>query len=173
VPELNGLEGRVVRHVRDRVGVQFPAREKTIAIRPEKLRLVSDVPLEPAAKRHMGQRQTQERKKELERQEALQISKRFVECLHEDTFPEMGDLHLFGVGCDYRARATEVLAVWQGLVKHMNFTAEEMAEALLQGSMKQRFMELTRDLAASRTPNSTYAKNLIDANFAATEWDEL
>ena len=170
--ELNGLQGRVRQYTRDRVGVCLPDRDVT-AIRPERLRLIHDAPLdEPSAKRHMGE-QTRERKLELERQEALQISKRFVECLHEDTFPEMGDLHLFGVGCEYKARATEVLAVWQGLVKHMHFTAEKVAEALLEGNMEERFKEWTKDLASSSTPNSTYAKKLMDANFAATEWDEL
>jgi len=171
--ELNGLQGRVCRYSRDRVGVHFPDRDVT-AIRPEKLQLVYDAPIdEPSAKRHMGEPQTKERKQELERQEALQISRRFVECLHEDTFPEMGDLHLFGVGCDYRARATEVLAVWQGLVKHMHFTAERVAEALLEGNLQECFIQWTKELASSSTPNSTYAKKLMEANFAATEWDEL
>ena len=171
--ELNGLQGKVCRYSRDRVGVQFPDRDVT-AIRPQKLRLIHDAPLdEPSSKRHMGVHSTKERKEELERQEALQICKRFTECLHEDTFPEMGDLHLFGLGGDYRERATEVLAVWQGLAKHMNFTAEIVAEALLQGNMKDRFVEWTKELASSSTPNSTYAKKLMEANFAATEWDEL
>eukprot|EP00931_Biecheleriopsis_adriatica_P059689 TRINITY_DN35763_c0_g1_i1.p1 TRINITY_DN35763_c0_g1~~TRINITY_DN35763_c0_g1_i1.p1 ORF type:complete len:351 (-),score=91.45 TRINITY_DN35763_c0_g1_i1:21-1052(-) len=175
--ELNGQEGTVAQYSRDRVGVQFPERSVT-ALRPQRLRLVREAPTpeEPAAKRQdVGDEKSRKeaRKKDIEQQEALQISKRFVSCLHEDTFPEMGDLHLFGVGCDYKARATEVLAVWQGLVKHLNFEAEEMAEALVQGNMKERFMELTEKLADSRTPNSTYAKALIDANFAATEWDDL
>eukprot|EP00440_Ansanella_granifera_P076401 gb/GFBE01082908.1/.p1 GENE.gb/GFBE01082908.1/~~gb/GFBE01082908.1/.p1 ORF type:complete len:343 (+),score=83.92 gb/GFBE01082908.1/:1-1029(+) len=177
VEELNGVEGTVAQYSRDRVGVQFPGRAVT-ALRPQKLRLLKEAPEveEPAAKRlDAGDKKKQQeaRKQEIERQEALQISKRFVNCLHEDTFPEMGDLHLFGVGCEYRARATEVLAVWQGLVKHMNFTEEEIAEALIQGNMKERFMQLTEKLAESRTPNSTYAKDLIAANFSATEWDEL
>ena len=137
--ELNGQQGTVSQYSRDRVGIQFPGKNVT-AIRPERLRLLQEAP-EPAAKRHMGVKQTEERRRDLERQEALQISKRFHECLFEDTFPEMGDLHLFGLGCDYKARATEVLAVWQGLAKHMDFKAEQIADALIKGNMKERFKD--------------------------------
>lgn len=137
--ELNGQQGTVSQYSRDRVGIQFPGKNVT-AIRPERLRLLQEAP-EPAAKRHMGVKQTEERQRDLERQEALQISKRFHECLFEDTFPEMGDLHLFGLGCDYKARATEVLAVWQGLAKHMDFKAEQIADALIKGNMKERFKD--------------------------------
>eukprot|EP00930_Biecheleria_cincta_P002109 TRINITY_DN103154_c0_g1_i1.p1 TRINITY_DN103154_c0_g1~~TRINITY_DN103154_c0_g1_i1.p1 ORF type:complete len:358 (+),score=76.31 TRINITY_DN103154_c0_g1_i1:52-1074(+) len=173
--ELNGKEGEVVRFSRDRVGVQFPDRAVT-ALRPQNLRLLREAPacVERGTKRQaMTEPEKQARQRELERQEALQISRRFVECLHEDTFPEMGDLHLFGVGCSYAQRSTEVLAVWQGLVKHQEFTAEEIAEALVKGNLQERFIQLTHQLADSKTPNSTYAKNLIDAKFAATEWDDL
>ena len=137
--ELNGQQGTVSQYSRDRVGIQFPGKKVT-AIRPERLRLLQEAP-EPAAKRHMGVKQTEERQRDLERQEALQISKRFHECLFEDTFPEMGDLHLFGLGCDYKARATEVLAVWQGLAKHMDFKAEQIADSLIKGNMKERFKD--------------------------------
>ncbi|CAJ1350573.1 unnamed protein product [Effrenium voratum] len=170
--DLNGQQGEVVDFTRDRVGVEFPDA-KRCALRPCKLKLQREPPSEREPKAKRPALDKEERKKELERQEALQIAKRFHECLFEDTFPEMGDLHLFGVGCDYKARATEVLAVWQGLVKHMDFTAEQIAEALIQGNMKERFTEWTQKLAESRTPNSTYATNLIAAHFAATEWDEL
>eukprot|EP00435_Cladocopium_sp_Y103_P023282 s482_g5.t1 len=173
-PELNGQQGTVTQYSRDRVGIQWSNSEAPVmALRPERLRLLQEPKEEPQAKRHQGTKQTEERRRDLERQEALQISKRFHECLFEDTFPEMGDLHLFGVGCDYKARATEVLAVWQGLVKHMDFGADQIAEALIEGNMQERFKEWTHKLAESRTPNSTYAKDLISANFAATEWDEL
>lgn len=138
-PDLNGQHGTVSQYSRDRVGIQFPG-EKVTALRPERLRLLQEAP-EPQAKRHQGVKQTEERKKELERQEALQISKRFHECLFEDTFPEMGDLHLFGLGGEYKARATEVLAVWQGLAKHMDFQAEQIADALIQGNMQERFKD--------------------------------
>ncbi|CAE8645414.1 unnamed protein product [Polarella glacialis] len=182
--ELNGSQGEVAQYSRDRVGVKFPERA-VIALRPDCLTLLrepsgpSEAELaasEPAAKRQdTGEAgaKKEARKVEIERQEALTISRRFVECMYEDTFPEMGDLHLFGVGCEYRARATEVLAVWQGLVKNMNFTAEELAEGLLQGNLRERFEELTRKLADTRFPNASYAKDLIAANFAATEWDTL
>lgn len=173
--ELNGKEGEVVQFSRDRVGVRFPDRAVT-ALRPQQLRLLREAPAceEPASKRQAkSEPEKQARQRHLEQQEALQISRRFVECLYEDTFPEMGDLHLFGVGCAYSQRATEVLAVWQGLVKHQDFTADQVAEALTKGNLRERFMELTHQLADSKTPNSTYAKKLIEAKFAATEWDEL
>lgn len=167
--ELNGQKGTVSQYSRDRVGVSFGS--KLVALRPDRLRILEEV--EPARKRHMGVKQTEERRRELERQEALAISKRFHECMFEDTFPEMGDLHLFGLGGEYKARATDVLAVWQGLVKNMHWDAEKIAAALMAGNMKERFEGWTKELAESRTPNSTYAKNLIEARFAATEWDEL
>lgn len=173
--ELNGKEGEVVRFNRDRVGVQFPDRAVT-ALRPQHLRLVQEAPVcegRGTKRQAASEEEKCARQRELEQQEALQISRRFVDCLHQDTFPEMGDLHLFGVGCSYSQRATEVLAVWQGLVKHQEFSAEEIAEALVKGNLEERFKELTHQLADSKTPNSTYAKNLIGANFAATEWDEL
>ena len=167
--ELNGQKGTVAQYSRDRVGVVFGS--KLVALRPERLRILEEV--EPARKRHVGAKQTEERRRELERQEAMAIAKRFHECMFEDTFPEMGELHLFGLGGEYKARATDVLAVWQGLVKNLHFEASRIAEALIAGNMKERFEGWTRELAESKTPNSTYAKNLIEARFAATEWDEL
>lgn len=146
-PELNGKQGTVTQYSRDRVGIQWSSEAPVMALRPERLRLLQEPKEESHAKRHQGTKQTEERRRDLERQEALQISKRFHECLFEDTFPEMGDLYLFGVGCDYKARATEVLAVWQGLVKHLDFGAEQIAEALIEGNMQERFKDRKRDLA--------------------------
>jgi len=172
--ELNGKEGKVAQYSRERVGVRYPDRG-VIALRPERLTLVSEPPPaeEPDSKRQDTGEAKQQRQKELEKQEAMAICTRFVECLHQDTFPEMGDLHLFGVGCDYMSRAQEVLAVWQGAAKHGDLTAEQLAEALQDGSMKEFFEKTCRSLAASRTPNSTYANELIKNNFAALEWDTL
>lgn len=180
--ELNGVEGTVVQYSRDRVGIQFPNRAVT-AVRPDKLTLVRGPPtapeLEPAAKRQdtglskEEMHKREERSKEVERQEADQIARRFVDCLHQDEFPEMGDLHLFGVGGEYRHRATEVLGVWQGAVKNQGLTAEAIAEALITGKVKELFEEACHKLASSRAPNATYAKDLIEAKFAAMEWDTL
>jgi len=172
--ELNGQEGKVAQYSRDRVGVRFPDRD-VIALKPERLSLVSEPPppQEPESKRQDTGSSKLERQKELERQEAMAICDRFVECLHQDTFPEIGELHLFGVGCDYTTRAQEVLAVWQGAAKHCDLTAEDLAEALQKGSMKEFFEKTCRSLADSRTPNSPYANELIKNNFAALEWDTL
>lgn len=179
VAELNGVEGEVVRYTRDRVGVRFPDRE-VMALKPERLKLVRDVPLaDPAAKRldtgdaKEVQKKREMRAKEVAQQEARAIAQRFCEFLYQDTFPEMGDLHLFGVGCDYKSRAQEVLAVWQGAVKSGDLTEERLAEALHDGSMKDLFMETCKKLAKSRNPNQTYAMELIKNNFAALEWDTL
>lgn len=176
VQELNGKQGKVAQFSRDRVGVQYPDRAVT-ALKPERLTLVAEPPppLEepPEAKRQDTGSAKLARQKYVERQEAMSISTRFVECLHQDTFPEMGDLHLFGVGCDYQSRAQEVLAVWQGATKHGDLTAEQLADALEKGKMKEFFEETCRSLAAGRTPNSTYANQLLENNFSALEWDTL
>mmetsp|Transcript_93560 Transcript_93560/g.166451 ORF Transcript_93560/g.166451 Transcript_93560/m.166451 type:complete len:342 (-) Transcript_93560:230-1255(-) len=176
VQELNGKEGTVKQYSRERVGVQFRDRPVT-ALKPERLKLLCEAPEpEPPAKRQDVRNEKQRKEarwQDLERQEALQICRRFVQCLNEDQYPEMGDLHLFGIGNDYQQRNMEVLAVWQGLVKHKDFTAENIAEEMVKGCLQRRFEELTEQLAESRTPNSTYAKDLLAANFAATEWDEL
>jgi hypothetical protein len=37
--------------------------------------------------------------------------------------------------------------VWQGLVKHLDFGAEQIAEALIEGNMQERFKDRKRDLA--------------------------
>lgn len=174
VAELNGREGEVVQFGRDRVGVRYPDRGP-IALRPERLRLLR-APPPPAAEPEPqpdGGAAKRRRQEDLEKQEALAISKRFVECLHEDTFPEMGELHLFGVGTEYHSRAQEVLAVWQGAAKHGSLTAEQLADALVQGTMKDFFEQTCRELAQTRTPNSPYAVQLITNNFAAVEWDTL
>ena len=163
-PELNGQEGLVSEYSRDRVGIQFPEVQTVTALRPERLRLLQEAP-EPAAKRHLGVKQSEERKKDLERQEALQISKRFHECLFEDTFPEMGDLHLFGLGGDYKARATEVLAVWQGLVKNMDFQAEQIADALIQGNMQEKFKDSCPEPKFLRTTNIFKKKEFKGASW--------
>jgi len=174
IAELNGKEGEVVRYSRDRVGVQFPERAVT-ALKPERLRIVREAPppKEPATKRQDTGEEKASRQRHLEKLEAQTIAKRFVDCLHEDTFPEMGDLHLFGVGCEYHARAQDVLAVWQGSVKHMDLSKEELAEALEAGTMPEFFEKTCEKLAASRTPNSTYANELIKNKYAALEWDPL
>merc|ERR1712007_131526 len=107
------------------------------------------------------------------RQDAFAIARRFLDCMYQDTFPERGDLHLFGLGGDYMARATEVLAVWQGAVKDGIVTEELLANALCKGPVKEYFEEICHKLAASRNPNSTYGKALIEARFAALDWDDL
>ena len=113
------------------------------------------------------------RAKHLAEKDALEIATRFVDCMQKDEFPEMGDLHLFGVGCEFKTRATEVLAVWQGTVKNGDVDAQDLSQALIAGNVRAMFEKLAQKLAASRTPNSTYAKQLIQANLAATEWDDL
>ena len=95
------------------------------------------------------------RTKLLAERDALVIAKRFIDCLHTDIFPEMGDLHLFGVGCEYAQRATEVLAVWQGSLKHGNLEAEVLAQALMTDNVRAMFEDLAYKLANSRTPNSS------------------
>merc|ERR1712113_550102 len=113
------------------------------------------------------------REQEVARQDAIAIARRFMECMHQDTFPEMGDLHLFGIGGEYQARSQEVLAVWQGAVKNEDISEGQLADALQQGRMKEFLKETCHALAKSKTPNSTYAKLLIQANFAGVEWDDL
>ena len=63
--------------------------------------------------------------------------------------------------------------MWQGAVKNGDLEADELAQALIAGNVRTMFKKLAYKLAASKTPNATYAKQLIEANFAATEWDEL
>lgn len=63
----------------------------------------------------------------------------------------MGELHLFGVGTEYHSRAQEVLAVWQGAAKHGSLTAEQLADALVQGTMKDFFEQTCRELAQTRS----------------------
>lgn len=176
VAELNGKEGEVVQYSRDRVGVKYADRGVT-ALKPERLTLVREAPapMEVTADSDAGMEQAkrQKRVEEVERKEAYQIASRFVSCLNEDSFPEMDDLHLFGIGSHYKERAQEALAVWQGAVKHGDLTTEQIAEALGTGSCKELFMRTCHKLADSQTPNSTYAKLLIGANFAALEWDTL
>lgn len=175
VEELNGKEGIVVQYSRERVGVKYPDRDPT-ALKPERLTLVREESIEPAAKRlDVGRSKEAQEKRQADvaRKETLQIARRFVESLHQDTFPEMDDLHLFGIGCNYRARAQEALGVWQGAVKSGDITEAMLAEALAEGSVKELFMKTCRELANSRTPNAPYAKTLVENNFAALEWDEL
>jgi len=174
--ELNGQEGVVVQYSRDRVGVSFPDRAVT-ALRPERLTLLKESqPLEPASKRHdtgAVKQSRLQRGKEVAYKEALQIAERFVECIQQDTFPEIPDLHLFGIGGEYRARAQEALAVWQGSAKNGDVTAEQIAEALMAGTQQQLFQDLCHSMADSRLPNATYAKILVGCNFAALEFDTL
>jgi len=174
--ELNGREGIVARYNRDRVGVQFPDRAVT-ALRPERLALVREVaPQEPASKRQdTGQEKGAklERETHVAKKECLQIAARFIECLHQDTFPEMDDLHLFGIGGEYRARAQEALAVWQAAAKNGDITAEQLGESLEKGEVEKLFMETAHRVADSRLPNATYAKALVDSKFAALEFDLL
>jgi hypothetical protein len=177
IAELNGVEGEVIRYTRERIGVRFPNRDVT-ALKPERLSLVRKAPTLPNPKPKRldtgdAEKRREARTKELEHQESVQIARRFCECLHEDTFPEMGDLHLFGVGCEYKSRAQDALAVWQGAVKTGELTEETIAEALVNGTIKELFYETCRKLAKSRSPNSTYAMDLIKNNFAALEWDAL
>lgn len=177
ISELNDQEGEVVRYSRDRVGVKFPGRD-VIALRPERLKLIREPPVsELSAKtQHTGtsNEEKQGRQRELARQEAFAISKRFVECMGEDVFPEIGDLHLFGLGNpDYKLRNSHVLGVWQGAVKHMGVEAVQFADALEKGRMPEFFEETCRKLAEKKGPNQQYAKILIDNKFAAVEWESL
>ena len=171
---LNGVEGEVMQFSRNRVGVRFINYSEPVALKPERLTLVREAPsIEIPRQRVIDMAEKDARTKLLAERDALVIAKRFIDCLHADTFPEMGDLHLFGVGCEYAQRATEVLAVWQGSLKHGNLEAEVLAQALMTDNVRAMFEELAYKLANSRTPNSTYAKQLITANFSATEWDTL
>ena len=73
----------------------------------------------------------------------------------------------------YKTRVTEVLAVWQDTMKNENLEADELASALISGNIRTSLKKLAHKLAASATPNAMYAKQLIEANFAASEWDDL
>jgi len=175
---LNGVEGIVERYSRDRVGVKFPDRDEPLALRPERLRLVREPALaeHPTKKQNTGpsKEERQIRQKALERQEAQAISKRFVDCLVEDTFPEQAEVHLFGLGSsDYQFRNNEVLGVWQGAVKGDLLQEGDFAEALEEGTMPELFKETCYKLAASKNRNQPYAQTLIDNKFAAVEWDTL
>jgi len=173
--ELNGKEGQVLQYSRDRVGVQF-AERPVIALKPERLELLREPALEPATKRQdtgQDKESKSQREAEVAKKEALLIATRFIECLHQDTFPEMGEFHLFGIGGEYRARAQEALAVWQAAAKNDDINAEQLAEALLAGTQRELFMELCQQISKSRLPNATYAKSLVEANFAALEFDTL
>jgi len=179
--ELNGQEGEVAQYSRNRLGVRYPDRD-VVALRPERLTLLrepANAVKEAAAKQQdsgdeeVATKRRETRQAELQQKESLQICRRFVECLHGDTFPEMPELHLFGLGGDYQARAQEALAVWQQAVKDGDLTAESIAAALSEGRVKTLFEETARKIAKSRVPNATYAKMLIDANFAALEFDDL
>jgi len=173
--ELNGTEGEVVQFSRDRVGVRFPERAVT-ALKPERLTLLREAVLEPVTKRqdtgHLKEASLK-RTEAVAEKEALQIAERFIECLHQDSFPEMDDLHLFGLGGEYRARAQEALAVWQGAAKNGDISAEQLAKALSEGTQQKLFEDLCHEIADSRLPNSTYAKALVGANFAALEFDVM
>lgn len=176
VTELNGREGVVAQFGRDRVGVRFPdlPERGVTALRPERLTLVREpaAPDEPMPKRvDAGEREA--RAKQVQANEAATIARRFRDCLMQDTFPEPGDLHLFGVGAEYQTRAQEALAVWQGAVKTDMITEEQMAEALIAGTVRPFFEDTARKLAKSKTPNATYAAEIVGNNFAAMEWDDL
>lgn len=176
VAELNGRQGVVAQFSRDRVGVRFPdlPDRGVTALRPERLTLASEptLPEEPPLKR-VDADQREARAKHLQQAEAATIARRFRDCLMQDTFPEFGDLHLFGVGAAYQTRAQEALAVWQGAVKTDMLTEEQMAEALVAGTVRPLFEDTARKLAKSKTPNATYASEIVKNNFAAMEWDDL
>mmetsp|Transcript_48618 Transcript_48618/g.157092 ORF Transcript_48618/g.157092 Transcript_48618/m.157092 type:complete len:342 (-) Transcript_48618:96-1121(-) len=175
IHELNGKEGEVAQFGRERVGVRFPGRDEPVALKPERLRMVraAEPREDPESKRQDTGESKQARKTELDRQEATVICERFVSCLGEDTFPEWGDVHLFGVGSHYHSRSQDVLGVWQGAVKHLDVKAPELIEALLKSEMKEFFEAIVHRLAEGRTPNSPYARKLIENKFAAVEWDDL
>ncbi|CAK0807853.1 unnamed protein product [Prorocentrum cordatum] len=126
--ELNGLEGEVAQYGRDRVGVRFEGRG-VVALRPERLTVVRGL--------DTGESKAA-READLQRQEMQQISRRFIECLYQDTFPEMG-----------------------GAVKCGDVSEEEMVEALLSGKQQEYFEGIARKLAAKREPNSSYAQRLL------------
>lgn len=176
VADLNGRRGVVAQFSRDRVGVRFeelPERGVT-ALRPERLELISEpeAPEQPPAKRlDVGEREA--RAMHLQKTEAVTIVRRFVDCLMQDTFPEFGDIHLFGVGADYQVRAQEALAVWQGAFKTDAMTEEELSDALVAGNVRQLFEDTARKIAKSRSPNATYAAEIVKNKFAAMEWDTM
>lgn len=179
--ELNGKEGEVVRFSRERVGVQFPDRE-VLALKPERLALVRvveqpvDAEMPPAGLVEDEQAAKRRRAAEaaaLREKEARQIVRRFLECLDQDTFPEMGELHLFGLGGEYKARATDALAVWQGAAKSGHVTEDALTEALVQDRVREYFVGVTRTLADSRDKNCLYAKTVLERNFAALEFESL
>jgi len=182
VTELNDIEGEVAQFSRERVGVrfsQFPDRG-AVALKPERLTFIQEAPLHgddsqtsPAAKRQDTGEMKAERRKQVFRQDALAIARRFVECLLQDTFPEHGDVHLFGLGTRYQARATEVLAVWQAAVKLEIIVEDDLVDALCNENVKDFFEDMARKVAVSKAPNATYAKALVEAKFATVEWDDL
>lgn len=173
--ELNGRQGVVAQFGRERVGVRFPdlPDRGITALRPERLTLVSEPAVPEPTPKRVDASEKEARAKHVQAAEAATIARRFRDCLMQDTFPEFGDLHLFGIGADYQTRNTEALAVWQGAVKTDAITEEQMAEALVAGTVQSLFEDTARKLAKSKTPNATYAADIVKNNFAAMEWDDL
>ena len=175
--KLNGRKGKVKRYSRDRVGVQFPDGPIT-ALKPERLTLIYEAALpDPTAKQQdtgYDKEAKAQRQEQMAKQDCQLIAERFLECLNEDTFPYDNDeLHLFGLGCEYPSRAQEAFAVWQAAAKNGDLTAVQLKEALNKNDVLRLFKEITHRVAYSRLPNSPYAKSLVDANFAALEFDTL
>ena len=83
------------------------------------------------------------------------------------------DLHLFGLGTSYQIRATEVLGVWQGAVQCGDVTEEALIDALCAKQVQNYFKNVCYKFVDSKQPNSSYAQKLIDAKFAAVEWEDL
>ena len=80
---------------------------------------------------------------------------------------------MFGLGTGYQARATEVFAVWQGSAKEGYISEEALTVALCNKTVKEYFEEQAHRIAGARSPNSIYAKALIEAKVAAIEWEDL
>mmetsp|Transcript_10156 Transcript_10156/g.22877 ORF Transcript_10156/g.22877 Transcript_10156/m.22877 type:complete len:346 (-) Transcript_10156:152-1189(-) len=177
--ELNGMQGEVAQYSRDRVGVQVPGRY-VMAIKPQRLRLIREGTDEPSAKQRRPEATAEAaeakkaRQTELQNKEAMQIAERFASCLHEDVFPELDDQPLFGLGGEYRQRAQDVLAVWQGAVKTGELTEADLGKALAEDRIKELFEATCRRMASEqKNKMATYAKSLVETRFVGIEFESL
>merc|ERR1712061_145449 len=110
-----------------------------VALKPERLSVVVAVSPVDAPAAVVDEDMRSKRNQELARQDATVIANRLFDCMQKDEFPERGDLHLFGLGGEYHARAQEVLGVWQGCVKCGDITEPMLADALYNGTVKEFF----------------------------------
>lgn len=87
-----------------------------------------------------------------------------------------GMVFLVRMGFRRRFESVEVEDVVPGriaVLRCRGTMAEQIADALVQGTMKEFFEQTCRELAQTRTPNSQYAVQLITNDFVAVEWDTL